>query len=140
MIVIADESKYVDTLGKFHLPVEVVKFGWKTTAQNIVELLEDSDVAATGVELRKTGLSPFVSDEGHYILDCYCEQINDPSRLSVRLNLIPGVVENGLFIGLADTVILGRKDGTVQVLDRDDGNGEFEPLNLPIDLEFDEES
>ncbi len=134
MIVIADDSKLVDQLGAFHLPVEVVKFGWRATEQNIRELLEGSRVANVDVKIRQAGLSPFVSDEGHYIIDCFCQEIADPARLSVQLNQIPGVVENGLFIGMADTVILGSKTKEVRIIDREYGDLGWTKPNMPIDF------
>ncbi len=134
MLVIADESKYVSTLGEFHLPVEVVKFGWRATEQNIREVLGASRVSSTNVKIRQAGLSPFVTDEGHYIIDCYCEQIEQPANLCIQLNQIPGVVENGLFIGMADTVLLGNTKGEVRTVDRDYGDMGYSKVNMPIDF------
>lgn len=134
VIIIADENKYVDTLGKFHLPVEVVKFGWRATEDNIRELLSASPVDSTNVRIRQAGLSPFITDEGHYIIDCFCERIEQPAMLSVQLNQIPGVVENGLFIGMADSVILGNKMGEVRILDREYGDLGYSKVKMPIDF------
>lgn len=134
VVIIADESKYVEQLGKFHLPVEVVKFGWRATEQNIRELLSASAVASNDVKIRQAGKSPFVTDEGHYIIDCFCQRIEQPAQLAMQLNQIPGVVENGLFIGMADTVILGSQSGEVHMLDREYGDLGYSNVNLPIDL------
>ncbi len=134
VVVIADEGKFVENLGKFHLPVEVVKFGWRATEANIRELLSASPVASTNVKIRQAGLSPFVTDEGHFIIDCFCENIEQPGALAVQLNQIPGVVENGLFIGMTDTVILGTKHGDVHMLDRDYGDLGYVEVKKPIDF------
>lgn len=134
VVIIADDSKYVEDLGAFHLPVEVVKFGWRATQENIREILSASPVDSTNVRIRQSGLSPFVTDEGHYIIDCFCERIQKPEQLCVQLNQIPGVVENGLFVGVADTIILGHDNGKVRMLDRDYGDLGYSKVNMPIDL------
>lgn len=136
MIIIADEMKYVDKLGKFPLPVEIVKFGWRTTVEKISELLGDSDVANNRCEIRAAGMGPVITDEGHYIVDCYCETINCPNNLASELNDIPGVVENGLFVNYADEVILGNAKGRVRTISLLRGDlGDLHP-DLPIDLEI----
>lgn len=117
MIVIADDSKWVPVLGRFALPIEVVPFGLAATQRAI-------DVAATAVgapgpiKLRqdKNG-HPFVTDGGHWILDAALGGIPDPKGLAGRLSVIPGVVEHGLFIGLAHAAILAGKAG-VRVVER----------------------
>jgi ribose 5-phosphate isomerase A len=111
MLVIADESKWVAALGRFPLPVEVVPFGLAATRAAV-----EAAAAAAGCPgpalLRRTkdGL-PFVSDCGHWILDAALGRIADPTALADRLARIPGVVEHGLFIGLAQTAVLASPDG-----------------------------
>jgi ribose 5-phosphate isomerase A len=105
MIVIADSSKLAAVLGKFPLPVEVNVFGLEATRRMILAAAK-----ACGCEgevcLRKTpGGRAFVSDNGHYIVDCFFGAIADPDRLADRLSAIPGVAEHGLFIGIAKAVI-----------------------------------
>jgi ribose 5-phosphate isomerase A len=116
MVVITDPSKQVATLGAFPLPVEVVRFGAGTTTRLIERLLDHHDVAGRGLRLRANGQGPFLTDEGHYILDLDLGRIGDPERLNAELNAIPGVVETGLFIGIASAVVIGQEDGTARVL------------------------
>ena len=118
MIVIVDASKMVAKLGKFHLPVEVVKFGAETSKRAIENLLAQSDVKNTKSALRMKGGDKLVTDEGHYIVDCMCEEIRDPRALNLALNQIPGVVENGLFIDIAEIIVVGNEGGAPQVLKR----------------------
>jgi ribose 5-phosphate isomerase A len=111
MVVIADESKWVATLGRFALPIEVVPFGLAVTRRAI----EAAAVAArcpgpAALRQGKDGL-PFVSDGGHWILDAALGRIPDPGALAERLARIPGVVEHGLFIALAQTAILANAGG-----------------------------
>ena len=117
MIVIADASKKVDTLGAFPLPVEVIPFGLQTTQGLIEEALIGMDVLGRSVTRRMVGDEPFVSDEGNAILDLHLSRIGNPRQLSLVLNQIPGVVENGLFIDICDMVIVGHGDGHVDVTD-----------------------
>ena len=110
MIVIADKSKMVETLGRFPLPIEVNKFGLRAT-----EIAIGAAAAGLGlsgpVTLRMTGSQPFVTDGGHFILDASFGRIPDTRALSNALFAIPGVVEHGLFIGLASTAIIAGGDG-----------------------------
>lgn len=124
MVVISDISKRVDRLGAFPLPVEVVKYGWATTRQLIEECLMGMDVLGASVSLRMDQNGPFLTDEGHYILDLHLKTIGNPRELSLVLNQIPGVVENGLFIDVADVVITGYGDGAVELLDINNGTVE----------------
>jgi len=104
-IIVIDETKIVKALGiDFPLPVEVVKYGWNLTKNKLQEF-------GCNVELRKIMDDPFITDNSNYILDCEFEHIEDPEKLEIDINNIPGVVENGLFIGLADDVIVGSKQG-----------------------------
>ena len=118
-VVIADASKHVGTLGAFPLPVEVVRFGWRTTARHVAEALRANDVGSSEVQLRERDGKPFVSDEGHHILDLSLGRIGDPGVLEFDLRQIPGVVETGLFLGMADMAILGDEDGTVRRIERE---------------------
>jgi ribose 5-phosphate isomerase A len=105
MIVIADSSKLVAVLGKFPLPVEVNGFGLEATRRMILAAANACGCAGE-VRLRKTpGGQAFISDNGHYILDCFFGAILTPDRLADSLAAIPGVVEHGLFIGIAKAVI-----------------------------------
>jgi ribose 5-phosphate isomerase A len=116
MAVIADETKLVRRLGAFPLPVEVVPFGLAATRRHIEGALAELRLAGP-IRLRG-GAKPFVTDGGHYILDCSLGAIADPARLAETLSRIPGIVEHGLFIGYARTAIIGRS-GSVEVLSRD---------------------
>ena len=110
LIVVADGSKQVATLGKFPLPVEVVPFAWEVTARRI---------AAFGCTptLRAVDGQPYVSDNGNYILDCRFGAIPDPATLHRDLKLLVGVVETGLFVGMADVAVIGSESG-VSILKR----------------------
>jgi ribose 5-phosphate isomerase A len=118
MIVISDASKRVITLGQFPLPVEVVRFGLAAT-RNMVEVLA-ADAGCEGtIKLRLAPDGrPFETDSGNLILDCAFGQIADPEALEDALKLVPGVVESGLFLGIADAAVIAGPDGVV-VLDRD---------------------
>lgn len=113
MVVIADASKQVETLGAFPLPVEVIPFGMTATRSLIEEAIADYD--GGGVTVRKDGHAPYVTDEGNHILDLDLRRIGDPRKLTLTLNQIPGVVENGLFVEMCDTLVLGHADGRVDV-------------------------
>lgn len=111
MIVIADYGKHVATLGAFALPIEVMPFGLAATRNAITAIAADLGLVG---ELRlraKADGTPFVTDGGHYILDGDWKKIPDPDALSLRLAGVPGVVEHGLFIGLADVAYLGGAEG-----------------------------
>ncbi|MBR2658119.1 MAG: ribose-5-phosphate isomerase RpiA [Loktanella sp.] len=117
MIVIADATKQVATLGAFPLPVEVLPFGMRTTRTLIEETLIGADVLGREVTQRMQGDAPFVTDEGNFILDLHLNRIGNPRDLAIVLNQIPGVVENGLFIDICDVVIVGHGNGKVEVRD-----------------------
>ena len=107
-VIIADEAKPVDVLGGFPLPVEVVQFGLALTARKIEAALQSSGCPGTRAVLRNdVDGQPFVSDGGNVILDCHCERIPNPEALAEALGDIPGVVEHGLFLGMAKTLIIG---------------------------------
>jgi len=107
MVVIADHTKLVKQLGAFPLPVEVIPFGWKQVQKHILELYP------IPITLRTKNNEPLVTDHGHYILDCHFNQIADARSLNGTLNTIPGVVDNGLFIGIASHTLIGYPDGRV---------------------------
>jgi ribose 5-phosphate isomerase A len=110
MIVIADESKVVDTLGKFPLPIEVNPFGMVATRIAIETLAERSGLAGD-ISQRATNGTPFRTDGGHFILDASFGLIPDAEALANGLNTIPGVVEHGLFINLASLAIIAGPAG-----------------------------
>jgi ribose 5-phosphate isomerase A len=117
MTVIADMTKWVNTLGRFPLPIEVTPFGLGATRAAIARALESAGCPAE-LALRKGGDGlAFVTDGGHWIVDAKCRRIPDAGRLAGALNGIPGVVEHGLFIGLASKVILADPAG-VRVIER----------------------
>lgn len=110
MIVVVDDTKLVRQLGRFPLPVEVVPFGWEMTVRKL-----KATGCSTSVRMKEDGTA-FITDNGNYIVDCHFHTIPSPAALQDRLNLIPGVVENGLFIGMAGTVIAGYEDGHTRVI------------------------
>jgi ribose 5-phosphate isomerase A len=117
MIVIADETKWVDVLGRFPLPVEVIPFGLAATQRAIAAAFAQSGVSGQ-MGLRKGGDGHvFVTDGGHWIVDAHLGRIADAPRLAGLLSLIPGVVEHGLFIGLASTAVLAGAQG-IRVVER----------------------
>ena len=115
MVVIADEGKLVETLGGFPLPVEVARFGWNLTRARVAAALARTKLEGVEIRLRKKDGAPFVSDGGNYILDCACGRIGDAEALAGALAAIPGVVEHGLFLGLADVALLGGADGVRRI-------------------------
>jgi len=114
MIVIADFDKQVPHLGKFPLPVEVLRFGFASSREHIARLLADHGLVERDITMRMQGNAPFVTDEGNFILDLHLEQILDAPALAISLNQVPGVIENGLFINICDRVILGASDGRIE--------------------------
>jgi ribose 5-phosphate isomerase A len=111
-VVVAETPKRVERLGEhFRLPVEVVRFAWRDTRRRLAPLLPAS-------ELRLTSDSqPYVTDEGHFILDCALDAGSDPDMLDSALKRVTGVVEHGLFLGMAHRALLGRPEGGVEVLE-----------------------
>jgi len=110
MIVIADDSKKVPVLGKFPLPVEVVPFGLKATGIKIDQALAWSgNQGPMNVRIRDS--KPFVTDNGNVILDCALGRIENPEKLAAALSSIPGVVEHGLFIGMASLALIATEHG-----------------------------
>lgn len=116
MVVIADESKLVERLGRFPLPIEVVPFGLAVVRRAIAAALAATGCAGPLV-LRTGADGPFITDGGNWILDAQLGSIADAAALAGALDGIPGVVEHGLFIGLADAAILAA-DGGLRILGR----------------------
>jgi len=110
MIVIADESKKVEMLGKFALPVEVIPFGVAATAWKIERGLKICGLTGKIVLRLKDG-KPFQTDNGNAMLDVSIGAIPDASRLDPLLKVIPGVVDHGLFVGICGIILMGTKDG-----------------------------
>ncbi len=117
MIVIADDTKWVDVLGRFPLPVEVIPFGLAATQRAIADVFAQSGVSGQ-MEVRKgRDGHVFVTDGDHWIVDAHLGRIADAPRLAGLLSLVPGVVEHGLFIGLAGTAVLAGAQG-IRVVER----------------------
>jgi ribose 5-phosphate isomerase A len=115
MIVIADETKWVEHLGRFPLPIEVLPFGFGAT-RRAVEAVTGVPPGAVALRRGKDGHA-FVTDGGHWILDAALGRIAEPAALALKLAAIPGVMGHGLFIGLARTAILAGRNG-VRVVER----------------------
>ncbi|MCL4120946.1 UNVERIFIED_CONTAM: hypothetical protein GTU68_042057 [Idotea baltica] len=114
LVVITDASKQVQHLGAFDLPVEVVKFGWQTTQRLIADVLKTADVAGQTIT-RRGGDNPFVTDEGHFILDLRLKKIGNPAALASALTSIAGVVETGLFLDMTTAIVVGDGNGLARV-------------------------
>jgi ribose 5-phosphate isomerase A len=108
-IIIVDESKLVKQLGRFPLPVEVAPFAWELTMRRLTEL-------GCTPKRRVAGDKPFLTDNQHFILDCAFGAIPDPAKLHRQVSDITGVMEDGLFIDMANIVIAGSADGDARVL------------------------
>jgi ribose 5-phosphate isomerase A len=125
MIVVADASKRVEQLGAFPLPVEVARFG-VTATRNMIEMLAADSGCQGEIKLRLGRDSqPFVTDGGNYIFDCSFGRIDDPESLDEALKFIPGVIENGLFLGMADLAVVAGPEGVVVLEPQDDRHTEF---------------
>src|SRR5262245_690718 len=117
MIVIADQSKWVPALGRFPLPIEVVSFGLAATQRAVEKAIRTTQqLGALTLRRRQDGVV-FVTDGGHWILDAALARIDDPAALAHAISSVPGVVEHGLFIGLAHMAIIGGSDG-VNIVER----------------------
>lgn len=133
LFIIADDSKLVPQLGAFPLPVEIATFGWQTT-QRMVELCmtqfqegapdlsaeEPAEIIPGNAPRRMKEDSPVLTDEGNYILDLSMGTINEPLAFSYMLNAIPGVIENGLFLGMASRAYIGFANGTARMIEARD--------------------
>jgi ribose 5-phosphate isomerase A len=110
-VVVAEERKRVSRLGEtFKLPVEVVRFGWRDTRRRVLDLLPTAELRTDDAG------APVVTDEGHHLLDCEIGPGADPADLGRALKATTGVVEHGLFVGMADEALLGRDDGSLDVV------------------------
>ena len=117
MIVIADQSKWVTQLGRFPLPIEVVSFGLAATQRALEKAIRTIQKPGPLVLRRRKDGEVFVTDGGHWILDAGLAHIDDPVTLAHAISGVPGVVEHGLFIGLAHMAIIGGPDG-VKIVER----------------------
>lgn len=99
----------MQALGAFPLPVEVITFGWKQVQQKI------ENTYHIETKLREKEGTVFTTDHHHYILDCYFNSIPDPGQLNTELHMIPGIVETGLFVGMATQIITGHANGSISV-------------------------
>jgi ribose 5-phosphate isomerase A len=114
-VVVAEASKKVTRLGEgFRLPVEVAQFGWRDTRRRLNALLPDTER-----RLRDDG-EAYLTDEGHYILDCALPAVENLGAFAAAIKQVPGVMEHGLFIGFAERALLGHEDGSVEVLEAAD--------------------
>jgi len=111
LIIVTDSSKQVPVLGKFPLPVEVIGFAEPLIAKRI------SDLGAQVVQRQDKNGKPYVTDEGHHILDCHFGKIPDPPALARTLSEMPGIVEHGLFVGMTSMVVMA-KSGSVEEFQR----------------------
>ncbi len=111
-ICIVDPNKTVEKLGKFPLPVEVIKFGWEVVARKIESM-------GGKYKVRQRDGQNYVTDNGNYILDCDFYPIENPPELEKAIKMVPGVVEVGLFINLAHTLIMGHASGECTVRERE---------------------
>jgi ribose 5-phosphate isomerase A len=117
-VVVAETPKKVDRLGEHaRLPVEVVRFAWADTRRRLAGLLPASELRQ-----REDG-EPYLTDEGHFILDCAVPPDADVDALDGAVKQVPGVVEHGLFIGMVERALLGRPDGGVEVVEHATSGG-----------------
>jgi ribose 5-phosphate isomerase A len=117
MIVIADETKLVPRLGKFPLPVEVVEFGHKAIAARLQSALTAQGYKNFSMSLRQKDGAPFKTDGGNLIYDCHLGAIQNAAKLGAAIHAVPGVVEHGLFVGIAATLIIAGP-GEVEVIEK----------------------
>lgn len=118
VVIIADQSKLVERLGNFPLPVEVVPFGYKVSLAMIEDIADELGLEGTVRQRIGQDGKPFVSDGGNYIIDCAFGTLDDPEALAELLPFTPGVVDHGLFIGLADEAVIAS-DAGVRVIEAD---------------------
>jgi len=116
MVAIVDESKKVQRLGRFPLPIEVVPFAWRSTERHLQNLFKKNGYADVRIDVRGGTEKPLITDSGHYLLDCHLQAIAEPESLALNLNQIPGVVEHGLFIGIATNASVGKADETAETI------------------------
>ena len=109
--VIVDESKQVEHLGQFPLPVEIVPFAANLTINKLKEL-------GSNTRIRMSNDKEYITDNGNIIVDCSFEKIAEPIELNKQINLIPGVVDNGLFTRMVSSLVIGYNDGNVKIIDQ----------------------
>jgi len=117
MLVIADETKMVPRLGRFPLPVEVVEFGHKSTVARLAATFAALDYKSVPMTLRQKDGEAFKTDSGNLIYDCAFGAISSAPKLATALGAVPGVVEHGLFVGIATTLLIAGP-GEVEVIER----------------------
>jgi len=116
MVAIVDESKKVQKLGRFPLPIEVIPFAWRSTERHVQNLFKKAGYSDVRIDVRGGTEKPLITDSGHYLLDCHLQAIADPESLALDLNQIPGVVEHGLFLRIATNAAVGRADGAAYTM------------------------
>ena len=116
MVAIVDESKRVQRLGRFPLPVEIIPFSWRSTERQLQNLFKKAGYDDVRIDVRGSREKPLITDSGHYLLDCHLQEIADPEFLADHLNQIPGVVEHGLFLGIATDAAIGKSDGSAETV------------------------
>ena len=117
MIVIADETKLVPRLGKYPLPIEVVEFGHKVTAAHLAAAFAGLGYANVPMAVRQKDGVPFKTDSGNLIYDCAFGAIQNAPKLAAAISTVPGMVEHGLFIGIATTLLISGP-GEIEVIER----------------------
>lgn len=115
MVVIADASKKVDVLGRFPLPIEIVDFGVASIERSLAEAVRGAGCEGPLTVRRDGDGHPFVTDQGHLIIDAHLGRIPDPARLACAVAEVAGVVEHGLFLGLARRIVFAGADGITVV-------------------------
>ena len=115
-IIIVDDTKYVNKLGKFPLPVEIVKFGPKSTITLLKNIFSEYDLYPE-IKIRPNDDgSNFNTDGGNLVVDCYCTELNSLHEIKNKIESVPGVVTSGLFINMASSMILGESEKATEVL------------------------
>lgn len=107
LVIVAEDSKLVESVGKGPVPVEVEPFGWEATLEALASLGRDATLRTDDSDPRR----PFVTDGGHYTVDCHFDAIPEPDALQTQMKRIPGVIETGLFLGIACAAVVGHADG-----------------------------
>lgn len=115
VMIVADDTKLVPQLGAFPLPIEVLPFGWRSSRELIIDLLGTHGYADADPRRRVRNDEVVITDSGNYILDVHLGTVRDQAQLAVELNTIPGVVENGFFVDIADAVVIGRPDRSSEI-------------------------
>ena len=117
MIVIADESKLVPRLGKYPLPIEVMNFGHKSTAERLSERFAEMGYSNVAMKVREKDGAPFITDNNNMIYDCSFGAIQNAAKLAAAIKTVPGAVEHGLFVGIAHTLLIAGP-GEVEVIEK----------------------